>query len=147
MNGQDNAMNVTKVTLWRRIAVMMYDGFLLAAVLFFTATIPTVAFEITRESALYPLLIVFIYGMAFLYYGWFWTHGGQTLAMKTWNIHIESTERQGVSWRQAFIRFIVAFLGWFPLGLGYLWSLIRKDGATWHDMASKTRLVRLPKQF
>lgn len=146
MNGQDNATNAQNVTLWRRFAVIIYDGILLAAVLFFMATIPTVIFEITRESPLYPILIVYIYGMAFLYFGWFWTRGGQTLAMKTWNIRIESDEYTRVTWKQALIRFSVAIISWLPLGLGYLWTLIRKDSASWHDLASKTHLVQLPKQ-
>lgn len=145
MTAQQTASTAQPISLWRRLAVIIYDGFLLAAVLFFAAAVPTIAFGITQESPAYPLLIVYIYGIAFLYYGWFWTQGGQTLAMKTWNVKIESTQGESISWGQALIRFLVAMLGWLPVALGYLWSLIRKDKATWHDLASKTRLLKLPK--
>ena len=32
-----------------------------------------------------------------------------------------------------------------PLGLGYLWMLFDRDGLTWHDRLSHTRLVLVEK--
>jgi uncharacterized RDD family membrane protein YckC len=50
-----------------------------------------------------------------------------------------------MTWRQALIRFLVAILSWGACGLGVLWILVDKDKRTWHDRASGTRVVVLPK--
>ena len=130
------------ITLLHRFVVILYDGLLLFAVLFF-ASIPVVAgFSITYNSPFYPLYILYIYGVGFLYFGWFWTHGGQTLAMKTWKARLVSSQGD-VTWLQAAKRYLVALISWLCLGLGFLWSLFRQDNATWHDLFSATRLVSL----
>ena len=129
------------ITLLRRFVVILYDGLLLFAVLFF-ASIPVVAgFSITYESSFYPLYIFYIYGIGFLYFGWFWTHGGQTLAMKTWKTRLVGYNQADVTWLQAARRYLSALISWLCLGLGFLWSLFRQDNATWHDLFSGTSLV------
>ena len=128
------------ITLLRRLGVILYDGLLLFAVLFF-ASIPVVAgFSITYDSPFYPLYILYIYSIGFLYFGWFWTHGGQTLAMKTWKARLVSKQGE-VTWLQAAKRYFAALISWLCLGLGFIWSLFRQDNATWHDLFSATRLV------
>lgn len=141
MSEQESAANPQYITLWRRLAVIIYDGLLLFAVLFFAAIPFSVAFNITYDSPLYPIFVAYLYGVAFLYYGWFWTRG-QTLAMKTWRVGIETNEGHRLSWKQAFVRYVAAMISWLIVGLGFYWSLFHKQKATWHDLASSTRLVK-----
>ncbi|MCW9056137.1 MAG: RDD family protein, partial [Gammaproteobacteria bacterium] len=89
------------------------------------------------------LILLFITG--FLFYGWFWTHGGQTLGMRTWKLKLVSIDNKPVSWKQALIRYIAALLSWGCFGFGFLWALLNKDKKTWHDMASDTALIQLNK--
>lgn len=132
----------TPVGLARRFAAILYDLLLLLAVLF-AASIPvTMILGINYGHPLYPLYIFYIYMLCFLYFGWFWVHGGQTPAMKTWQIRLVETRGSNVSWKQALYRYLAAFISWTALGVGFLWSLIRKDKATWHDLISNTRLIR-----
>lgn len=130
------------IPLPRRLVIIFYDSMLLFAVLFFASIPIVVSFKITYGSPWYFAYVLYIYVVGFIYFGWFWTHGGQTLAMKTWKAKLTSNSEQ-INWRQALLRYLVAFLSWLCLGLGFIWSLFRKDNATWHDLASGTRLIKL----
>lgn len=147
------------IALPRRIAVIVYDALLLFAILFFTSIPVVTVFSITYDSPLYPLYLLYIYLVAFLYYGWFWTHGGQTLAMKTWKTRLFTPYGQ-VNWLQAGKRYLSASLVTaIPLLLLskadhiifhllliacligiYLISVFRDDRATWYDLFSDTYL-------
>lgn len=131
-----------RVSLWRRLAAIIYDFFLLFAVLFFASLLVIVPFKITLEDSWYPLYIAYVYLVSFVFFGWFWTHGGQTLGMKTWHFRIESHTGGGITWFQALQRFVVALVSAVLFGAGFIWCLFNRDSLSWHDMASKTRLVR-----
>ena len=127
--------------LWRRLGAIAYDLMLVLSLLF-VASIPlTVIFRITTASPWYDLYRGGLFLLSFLYYGWFWTHGGQTLGMKTWGLRLVSMRGKMVSWPQAMLRFTAAIISWLALGAGFFWSLLRKDRATWHDLLSDSRIV------
>jgi uncharacterized RDD family membrane protein YckC len=131
---------MTKPGLLRHLAVIIYDFLLLIAVLFLATAIllPFNGGEaFTNHKILYSLYLL---AVSFCFYGWFWTHGGQTLGLRAWKIKVLNYEHGVISWQQAFIRFAVAFLSWGLLGLGFLWVVIDKNQRSWHDMASKTEL-------
>jgi len=54
------------------------------------------------------------------YFGWFWTHGGQTLAMKTWRVRVVMRNGQALRWPRALTRYVFAW-GWFVPGLAVAW--------------------------
>jgi uncharacterized RDD family membrane protein YckC len=122
------------------LAIIFYDGLLLLAVLF-AATLLILPFNAgiaySKEQFLYPVYLVFV---SFLFYGWFWTHGGQTLGLKAWKVKVLTEDYQPISWRQAFIRFFIALFSFALFGVGLLWNLIDKNQRSWHDIASKTGL-------
>jgi len=84
---------------------------------------------------LFPLYLIAI---CYFYFGWCWTHGGQTLGMRTWKIKLQAFDRQPVSWKKSLIRFIGSLLSWSVFGLGYFWMLIDKNHYSWHDYLSET---------
>ena len=43
------------------------------------------------------------------------------------------------------LRYAVGLLSLLAGGLGFWWAWIDRDGRAWHDRASGTRLVRVPK--
>jgi uncharacterized RDD family membrane protein YckC len=57
-----------------------------------------------------------------LYFVWFWTHGGQTLAMKTWRIRLVAADGKPVPVWRAILRYLLAWL-WFLPGLALAWAL------------------------
>ncbi|MDH5736399.1 MAG: RDD family protein [Gammaproteobacteria bacterium] len=145
----------TPATLIKRLLAICYDLLLLIALLFTVGVIAAGIFTftvnhgnaITDTHPAYPVYRMFILTLllitAFLFYGWFWTHGGQTLGMKTWKIKLISTDNQPISWSQALLRYLAVFLSWGVCGLGFIWALFNKEKKTWHDMLSNTRLIKL----
>lgn len=132
--------------LLRRLAAILYDVMLLAAILFLAA-LPAAPLLGESPSAgaellfrLYLLLIIFGF------FAWFWAHGGQTLGMRAWRIKLQNRNPGAVTLWQLMLRFIVATFSWLAFGLGFLWSLIDKEKLTWHDRYSMTELVVTPKQ-
>ena len=133
-------VKVTAPGFLRRLAAISYDFMLLVAVLFLATVIalPINGGEaFTSHQSLYPLYLLTV---SFVFYGWFWTHGGQTLGMRAWKIKLISDQIGAVTWSQAAIRFVVAIISWAFIGLGFFWSLFNPQRLCWHDSLSKTRL-------
>lgn len=142
---KDNISN-TPVSLLRRIAIMFYDSILLIALLFFASLPVAVPLEMTMEHPYYPLFILYIHLVAFLFFGWCWTRGGQTLGSKTWKIKVVADSGGNVTWKHAFMRYIGSLLCWVSLGIGFLWCYTNKERLAWNDIISKTRLRRVNEQ-
>lgn len=134
------------VGIFRRLFAIAYDGFLLIALLFITTALFT-AFNqgnaIEPGNVLYIPFVVTLFLLTYFFFAWFWTHGGQTLGLKTWRCRVVSEDEKPVSWKQATIRFFVAILSIAAFGIGFIWSLFHQERKTWHDIASKTKIVDL----
>ena len=132
--------------LFRRLFAIFYDAFLLAAILFIVSGFAT-AFNhgkaIETDSIFYPLYVFILFSLSYLYFAWFWIHGGQSLGMKTWRIQLQSTSNSKITWKTTAIRFICAIFSWSFFGLGFLWALFEKKNRCWHDLISKTVLIDL----
>lgn len=133
-------------SLLRRLGAILYDALLLLAVLFI-ATIPMLLVNRGHPvAAADPVFQGYLILVSFLFYGWFWTHGGQTLGMRAWRIRLQTKDGNSISWTQALLRYLAAIVSWLVLGLGFLWSLVDKEKQTWHDRFSESVLVVLPKK-
>lgn len=135
-------------SLLKRFGAMLYDfllfgsavlvvGFL--SMLLITAITGT---ENVKSGSIFAKLF-FIYLLAFGYFffGWFWTHGGQTLGMRAWKLEVITLDGQCINWTQALFRYIYSIISWIPFGAGYLWMLFDKNNLTFHDRISKTAIV------
>ncbi|ADE16073.1 RDD domain containing protein [Nitrosococcus halophilus Nc 4] len=132
--------------LFRRLGAIFYDSLLLVATWFLLTifALPLTAGQaIPAGNAIYRFYLLLI---AIAFFGGFWTHGGQTLGMRAWRIKVQQPNGQTVTWRQALLRFGFAIVSWLPLGAGFWWALIDKEGKTWHDRFSETELVLVPKK-
>ena len=128
------------VGLLRRLAAVAYDAFLLFAVLFVATAFVLPFFggrAIAPENSIY---LLYLLAVSFLYFGWFWTHGGQTLGMKAWHIRLRARDGGVVSWRGAALRFLTAILSWSACGAGFLWASVDAERRSWHDRLSRTEL-------
>lgn len=128
--------------LWPRLGAAVYDAFLLVA-LFFLATAlvaPFMAGDHVRTGAAWfqAYLLLVSYG----FYGWFWTHGGQTLGMRAWRLRLVGQDGSTVGWQRALVRFAVGALAWLSV-IGLLACL--RNGIALHDRLSGTRVLRLAK--
>jgi uncharacterized RDD family membrane protein YckC len=133
-------------SLLRRLGAIVYDALLLLALLFI-ATIPVLIINHGHPvAAADPLYQGYLLLVSFLFFGWFWTHGGQTLGMRAWRVRVQNKDGKSITWLQALLRFLAALVSWAALGLGFLWSLLDRDRQTWHDRFSESVLVVLPKR-
>lgn len=146
---------------WRRIAAAIYDGFLLFAVLFVASLIPTlivshealgaspgtnsVVHELNTPLQGWPYTL-YLLAITVVFYGWFWRKTGQTLGMQAWRLKLESNDGQRIRWTQVLRRLPVAAVAFFLGGLGYWWIWIDRNGRSWQDIASNTRMLQLPKE-
>ncbi|TAN68933.1 MAG: RDD family protein [Methylobacter sp.] len=131
---------ISKPGFLRRLAAILYDLLLLIAVLFVATALllPLNAGEaFTAQQFFFPLYLLLV---SFLFYAWFWTHGGQTLGLRAWKIKLLTLEGKPISWKQALLRFMAAILSWGFCGLGFLWILVDENQRSWHDRLSKTEL-------
>jgi uncharacterized RDD family membrane protein YckC len=127
-------------SFFRHLAIMAYDLLLLASVLLVAGFI-AVAFNGGEAiSSSNPFFMLYILGVSFFFYGWFWTHGGQTLGMRAWKVYLVSNQQYEITWLQAALRFITTIISWLPLGMGYWWQYTGKDKLSWPDYFSGTRL-------
>lgn len=127
--------------LRRRLLSLVYEVLLLLAVLVI-ASFP-VAPIVQALPAPWGRHFQQLYLLAVAggYLVWFWTHGGQTLAMKTWRIRLVSATGDTVGGRQAWLRYALAVLGLAACGLGFLWALWDRERQFLHDRLAGTRLV------
>jgi uncharacterized RDD family membrane protein YckC len=128
--------------LLRRLAAMAYELLLLSGVLTVTLILPhvvlaTYAHRLVTATVLWAHLFL----VALIYFVGFWSHGGQTLAMKTWRIRLVRRDGKAVRAPQAVLRYL---LGWLTLaagGAGIIWALVDRDRQFLYDRLAGTRLI------
>lgn len=133
------------VHILRRLGAICYDSLLLVAVLF-AAGLPLPLIPTSLRLVAWVRYATFCYLLlvSLAFFGWFWTHGGQTLGMRAWRFRVVAQDCESVTWKLAVRRFAWSILSWAPLGLGFLWSIVDPQRLAWHDRLSGTRLVRVP---
>ena len=79
----------------KRIAATIYDLFLLLGVWFAVGSIAVWLNGGIIEAKWIGPLLVFI--STWIFYGYFWTHGGKTLGMAVWKFQIYSIENNKIN--------------------------------------------------
>ena len=106
--------------LQRRLAALVYDGLLLFAVTMaagfilvpFTSSIQ-LNDQGSSQNIFNPFMTAYYLVVYYLFFGWFWTHGGQTLGMRAWRMRLVTSEGKPVNWIQSLVRFLVSLPMWF----------------------------------
>lgn len=128
--------------LLRRLAIMVYDGLVVIALLLLATALALLAGFDQVSAGKDPLFTLYLVAVWFLYLAWFWHRGGMTVGMRTWHVAIEREDGQRPGWGQCLVRFLTSFVSAACIGLGFAWSLFEPQNRTWHDLLSRTRLVR-----
>ncbi|WP_372831448.1 RDD family protein [Pontibacterium sp.] len=128
---------------FKRLGALLYDFMIIVAL---WMIIGFVAVAINHgEAQTSPMFHSLLFIITFCFFAFFWTRNGQTLGMLAWRLRVQTPEGEHLTLTQALIRFIVAGISIAPAGLGYLWMFFNKEKMAWHDLASKTCVVELPK--
>ncbi|WP_404822427.1 RDD family protein [Noviherbaspirillum aerium] len=144
---------------------MVYETMLLFGVVFVAGWLFSTLLEQKHALYLRNMLQDWLFVVICLYFVWFWTHGGQTLAMKTWRLRVVTTSGDALGYKRALGRYLLSWM-WILPGLAAAWALNAK---TWmllvvpminvvlwaltayldpqrqflHDRISGTRIVRV----
>ncbi|KEQ14286.1 hypothetical protein GZ77_07705 [Endozoicomonas montiporae] len=143
--------------LWRRLAAMVYDAFLVISLSFLVGFINLgILIKIhgteqlkqmtdNGESLDSPVFYAALFLTIFSFFAYFWTRKGQTLGMQAWRIHILNEDGSKITARQALVRFLIAFPSILAGCLGTLWVLWDRNRKSWQDYASGSGTYHLPK--
>jgi uncharacterized RDD family membrane protein YckC len=138
----------TSAGFGRRVAALLYDSVLLAALLvIFTSG----AVFLNHRAAVEPATAgawAYLYragliGVIAGYYLLNWTRSGQTLGMRAWHLRAVTPSGQPLAWKAAALRCVCGVLAWAPAALGVLWLYADPEHLALHDRLSKTRVVHL----
>jgi uncharacterized RDD family membrane protein YckC len=138
----------TSAGFGRRLAALLYDAVLLAALLMiFTGG----ALFFTHGAAVVPATAgawVYLYRLGLIgviagYYLLNWLRSGQTLGMRAWHLHAVTDFGKPLKFKAAALRLVFGLLAWTPAALGVLWLYVDPEHLAVHDRLSKTRVVYL----
>lgn len=106
---------------------MFYETMLLFGVVFIAVWLFSTLLQQRHALYLRGALQEWLFLVVGIYFVWFWSHGGQTLAMKTWRIRLVTSDGKPVKIVRAIGRYLLAWC-WFMPGLALAWILGAK---TW----------------
>lgn len=128
---------------WRRIICLIYESLLLLAILFIASFIFHLIFRDTHTAYFRSLFQLYLLVIMGYYFVWYWTHGGQTLAMQTWKMRLVAVDGSGLTKKQAITRYLLALIGIFLFGSGIIWALFDRDHQFLHDRLAGTRIIKI----
>jgi len=114
-------LGATPPGLARRFASFLYEGALLFGVLF-TAGLLFSALMRRQDALAGGSGVTFLVIALGLYFVYFWTRSGQTLAMKTWHLRIVDAAGRPLTLGRALMRYVFSWL-WFLPALVSVWAL------------------------
>ena len=153
--------------LRRRVAALVYESVLLFGILFATGLVYGVAMHQTNAMEHRSGLIAACFLVLGLYFVGTWTHGGQTLAMKTWHLRVVTDAGAPLPPRRALMRYLASWVWVLPplafahavlpvnatayfsafgawVALYALSALLHPRRQFWHDTLCETAIVDAP---
>ncbi|MGK8203440.1 RDD family protein [Burkholderia cenocepacia] len=166
-NAPQAPTTVAAPSIRRRLAALLYEGVLLFGVVFFAGLAFSLATQQRNGLVHHNLLAAWIALVVGAYFVWFWTHGGQTLPMKTWRLRLEASSGRPLSAAHALVRYVLGWLWFLPplalhpllglsvpatLALAAAWIVVWAGAARLHadrqfphDRLARTRVVAIPR--
>ncbi len=122
----------------RRFLAISYDLILLISVLFIATLIilPITGGTAINSGNLFYTAYLLLF--SYLYFAWQWVHGGRTLGMQAWKIHLIGFDGKPVGWNKATQRYLLALISCLFFGAGFIWAFIDREKLTLHDRFSRT---------
>ncbi|MES0872477.1 RDD family protein [Sinimarinibacterium thermocellulolyticum] len=158
--------------IWRRCAAAFYDGLLLLGLWMVALVVDTIVRDLVGLDRNWAALRAYLFLVGLGFFGWSWTHGGQTLGMRSWRLRVQRSDGAPLRWLDAALRYAVMLLCWgvaltpallqvpqlasrphaatiraaalIALAMGLLWTLLDARRRAPQDRLSGTELVWLP---
>jgi uncharacterized RDD family membrane protein YckC len=138
---------------WRLLA-LVYDVFPVLALWMLAAAGYTLVYTLSGHDVRdniqpFSLFQWLLWGTCLVITGCYatlsWFLGGSTLGMRPWRLRVVSASGGRPSPHAVWARFAVGVVSLLAGGLGFWWAWVDRDHLTWHDRASGTRMIRMPK--
>lgn len=127
---------------WRLLA-LLYDFFPMFGLWFVVAAVFVgIRRDAVTGGALGLLEFAVIWVVTGAYAVASWRRGGQTLGMRPWRLRVVAADGGRPSRRALLLRYAVGSGSLLLAGLGFWWAWVDRAGLTWHDRASRTRMLR-----
>ena len=150
--------------LARRLAAFVYEGVLLFGVVMIAGYLYSSLTQQHHALQGQVGLRAFLFVVMAAYFVWFWSHGGQTVAMRAWQVRLVTHDGQPVGQGRAALRYLASWV-WFLPALATAWGAVLHSAAQifalmlvgvlayallarlhpqrqfWHDALCGTRLV------
>jgi uncharacterized RDD family membrane protein YckC len=151
-------------SLARRLAAFVYEGVLLFGVVMIAGYLYSSLTQQRHALQGQSGLQAFLFVVLAIYFVWFWSHGGQTVAMRAWHVRLLTQDGQAVSQRRAALRYLASWIWFVPalsaaalaglksapqifllMTIGViayaLLARLHPERQFWHDALCGTRLV------
>jgi uncharacterized RDD family membrane protein YckC len=100
--------------LGRRLAALVYEGLLLFGVLMLAGWLYGGLTQQRHALEGRLGLQIFLFLVLAVYFVWFWTHGGQTVALKAWRLRVVATSGLPLTQGRALARYVCSWLWFLP---------------------------------
>ncbi|HLS18101.1 MAG TPA: RDD family protein [Paenalcaligenes sp.] len=110
---------------WRRFACMIYEGMLLFGLVFIAGLLFDVVTDSRHALKLRVGRQIFLFVLISIYFLSAWLKSGQTLAMKTWHIRLQSRTPRPLKLGRLLLRYVLMWL--FPLLTALLIETVAKQ--------------------
>jgi uncharacterized RDD family membrane protein YckC len=121
---------------------LCYELLLLIAILFISGWAFLAVTRVLDPALSRPPLQLYLLGVTAIYFVYCWTHGGQTLPMRTWRVRLVARDGGAITLRTGIYRYLFALAGFGLCGLGLAWALFDRDRQFLHDRIAGTKIVR-----
>lgn len=137
--------NPPRAGLRRRLASMLYESLLLLGVWSVGFMLPHLALGMLWQVVLPgPILVIHVFMVFGGYFIWYWRHGGQTLAMQTWNLKLVGATGAAPRQQQLYLRYFLSWPSLLFFGAGLLWAIFDRDRQFLHDRLAGTHVIFAP---
>jgi uncharacterized RDD family membrane protein YckC len=137
---------MNSISLFKRIACMLYESILVFAILFVAGVVYRALMGDPHSDFEQHLFFMYSWLIIGVYFVYCWVKSGQTLAMQTWRIQLLRLDGNPLSLGQAVRRYVIASFSLMFFGLGFLWAIFDREGLYLHDRFTGSRLFELPKK-
>ncbi len=144
-SGKNDAGDPVACGLMRRLLVMAYDCVAVITLMMLTTAALLLTPLRDQTAFIDPLPTVVMMLTWFFYLAWCWRRAGLTLGMRAWRVRLLFEGDETPGWGRCLLRFLVSLASAAALGLGFVWCLFNPARQSWHDLASRSRLVRTRK--
>ena len=138
----DSTSLAQAASLRARLASLVYEVLLLAAVLFVSSYLFVVLARDAQSGLMRTFFQVYLLAVCGIYFVFCWTRTGQTLPMKTWRLRVVTLDGGRLSRPRALRRYLLAVPGMLT-GTSVLWAPFDRDRQFLHDRLAGTRIIRV----